>query len=343
MIDRRSFFAAAAVAQPFPRRLRAAFLGAAHSHALDKVRLVMQSPGYELAGVWEESARARAALEKLGPLPWRPKKAILEDRGVEVVFIESDVPQIPLLAIEALEAGKHCHIEKPIADTRERLRRIVSLAESKGLVIQAGYMWRHNPAVERALEAARRGWLGEVWLIHARMNTWIGAERRPEWNRFAGGQMFEQGAHLVDIVVRLMGRPQRVTPFLRHDGPFADTLRDNTAAVLEYGRAMAVITASVLQPNAGAHRALEIFGTNGSAVVRPMEPPSLEVDLARPAGPYRAGRQKVDLPPYERYVGDIAALARAVRGERPLEVTPALELAVHETLLEASGMAAGRG
>ncbi|MGQ9917932.1 MAG: Gfo/Idh/MocA family protein [Bryobacteraceae bacterium] len=342
MIDRRMFLASAAV-RPAGRRLRAAFLGAAHSHAYDKLRLVMHWPDYELAGVWEESAQARAALEKLGPLPWRPKEAILEDPGVEVVFVESDVPQIPLLAIEALKAGKHCHIEKPIADTRERLRRIVSLAESKGLVIQAGYMWRHNPAVERALEAARHGWLGDVWLIQARMNTWIGAERRPEWNRYAGGQMFEQGAHLVDIVVRLLGRPRRVTPFLRHDGPFADTLKDNTAAVLEYARTMAVITASVLQPNAGAHRALEIFGTNGSAVVRPIEPPSLEVDLARPAGPHRAGRQKVDLPPYERYAGDIAALARAVRGERPLEVTPALELAVHETLLEASGMAGGRG
>lgn len=338
MMDRRVFLASGAAAQIPGRRLRAAFLGAAHSHAFDKLRLVIESPDYELAGVWEEAPQARAALAKLGSLPWRPKAEILSDRSVQVIFVESDVPQIPLLAIEALEAGKHCHIEKPVADTRERLQRIVSLAESKGLIIQAGYMWRHNPAVERAVEAAREGWLGDVWLVHARMNTWIGAQRRPEWNRFAGGQMFEQGAHLVDIVVRLLGRPQRVTPFLRHDGPFADTLKDNTAAVLEYGRAMAVITASVLQPDAGAQRALEIFGTQGSAVVRPIEPPSLEVDLSRASGAYRAGRQKVDLPPYERYKGDIAALARAVRRESPLAVTPAMELAVHETLLDASNM-----
>ncbi|MEJ5368791.1 MAG: Gfo/Idh/MocA family oxidoreductase [Bryobacteraceae bacterium] len=100
----------------------------------------------------------------MGQLPWRTKAEILGDRSVEVIFVESDVPQIPVLAIEALEAGKHCHIEKPMADTRERVRRIVSLAEGRGLVIQAGYMWRHNPAVERAMEAAREGWLGDVWL-----------------------------------------------------------------------------------------------------------------------------------------------------------------------------------
>lgn len=338
MMRRREFLTLPALAAQ-PRRLRAAFLGAAHSHAFDKLRLVKASPDYELAGVWEESPPARKTLEKLGPLPWRPKSEILADRSIEVIFIESDVPQIPLLAIEALEAGRHCHIEKPIAYTRERLRRIIELARQKRLIIQGGYMWRHNPAVEKALEAARQGWLGDVYLIHARMNTLIGPDRRPEWNRFPGGQMFEQGAHLVDIVVRLLGRPQRITSFLRHDGPFEDTLKDNTAAVLEYSRAMAIITSSVLQPNAGQHRALEIFGSNGNAAVRPIEPPQLEIDLAKPAGPYRAGRQKVDLPPYERYVGDIAALARAVRGERALETTAETELAVHETLLEASGMA----
>lgn len=337
MIRRRDFltFPAAAVQ---PRRVRAAFLGAAHSHAFDKLRLVKGSPDYELTGVWEESPAARKTLEKLGPLPWRPKNGILADRSIEVIFIESDVPQIPLLAIEALEAGKHCHIEKPIADTRERLRRIISLAREKRLVLQAGYMWRYNPAVEAALEAARHGWLGDVYLIHARMNTLIGADRRPEWNRFSGGQMFEQGAHLADIVVRLMGRPLRISRFLRHDGPFDDTLKDNTAAVFEYAGAMAVITSSVLQPNAGAHRTLEIFGTNGNAVVRPIEPPALEIDLAKPAGRYRAGRQKVELPPYERYVADIAALARAVRGEQALATTAETELTVHETLLQAAGM-----
>lgn len=339
MMHRREFLTLPAAAAVQPRRLRAAFLGAAHSHAFDKLRLVKASPDYELAGVWEESPAARKTLEKLGPLPLRPKAEILADRSIEVIIVESDVPQIPVLAIEALEAGKHCHIEKPIADTMERLQRIASLAREKRLIIQAGYMWRHNPAVEAALEAARQGWLGDVYLIHARMNTLIGADRRLEWNRFPGGQMFEQGAHLVDIVVRLLGRPQRITNFLRHDGPYEDTLKDNTAAVFEYGRAMAIITSSVLQPNAGQHRTLEIFGTNGSAVVRPIEPPSLVIDLAKPAGPYRAGRQPVELPPYERYVGDIAALARAVRGERPLTTTTETELAVHETLLEASGMA----
>jgi predicted dehydrogenase len=140
------------------------------------------------------------------------------------------------------------------------------------------------------------------------------------------------------MVVRTLGRPQRITPFLRHDGAFADKLKDNTAAVLEFPRAMAVITSSVLQPNANAHRALEIMGSKGTAVVRPIEPPTLEIDLAADAGPYKKGRQKVALPPYERYVGDIAELARAIRGEGKMSVTLDEELAVQETLIAASQM-----
>jgi predicted dehydrogenase len=241
--------------------------------------------------------------------------------------------------LEALGAGKHVHIEKPASDNLAEMKRIVDLARSKKLRIQTGYMWRYNPAVRRVIEAGRQGWLGEIYHVHARMNTLIGADRRPEWELFSGGQMFEQGAHLVDIVVRLLGRPSKVTPFLRHDGAFADQLKDNTAAVLEYPKAVVILVSSVLQPGANAHRAIEVFGSNGNAVIRPIEPPSLEIDLQKPAGPYAAGRQKVQLEPFERYAGDIAALARVIRGQEAPVASLEEEWLVEETLLRASGMA----
>jgi len=330
---RRDFLSTMAFAAQPQRRVRAAFLGASHSHAAEKIRLVRESPDYELVGIWDHDP-------KLGGPPRRTKEEILADARVEVVFIESDVKTHELLALEAVEAGKHVHIEKPPSDNLRGFQRIVEIARKKKLHLQTGYMWRFNPAVVRAIEAAKKGWLGEVYMIHARMNTLIGADRRPEWNLFTGGQMFEQGAHLTDIVVRTLGKPVKITPFLHHDGAFRDTLKDNTVAVFEYPKAIAVLTSSVLQPNANAHRALEIFGTKGNVVVRPIEPPSLEVDLTEPAGPYAKGKQKVALPAYARYVGDIAEMAKAVRGEAPLGVTLDEELAIQETLLKASAMPA---
>ncbi|MBI4892310.1 MAG: hypothetical protein HY821_16925 [Acidobacteria bacterium] len=72
--------------------------------------------------------------------------------------------------------------------------------------------------------------------------------------------------------------------------------------------------------------------------MQPIEPPALELDLLNPVGPYVKGRQKLEVPAYKRYVADIAAFARAVRGEEPLDTTPDLEMAVTEVLLTASKM-----
>jgi hypothetical protein len=69
-----------------------------------------------------------------------------------------------------------------------------------------------------------------------------------------------------------------------------------------------------------------------------LEPGTLVIDLAKAAGPYRAGAQEVPLPRFERYVGDFANLAAAVRGEKSLPVTLDQELLVQEWLLKACGV-----
>lgn len=316
-------------------RIRIAFIGASHSHGAEKVRVVRQSPDWELAGVWEQSPAVRASL---GETPFLSLEAILRDPSIPAVAVESEVRDHDAHGRLALEAGKHVHLEKPPADTYTAFREMADLAERKHLLLQMGYMWRYNPAIVRALEAARNGWLGRIYLFRAAMNTLIGPDRRPEWAEFRGGQMFEQGAHLIDIAVRLLGRPDRVTPFLRKHGAFEDTLADNTAAVLEYPQAMAIVMASTLQPGAGRHRFVEILGSDGTAVVRPIEPPSLAIDLVRPAGPYKAGHQIVDLPRYQRYEGDFAELAAAIRERRPLALSLRDDLLVQETLMRASEM-----
>jgi predicted dehydrogenase len=215
----------------------------------------------------------------------------------------------------------------------------VEAARKKNRLLQMGYMWRYHPGFRAMIEAARNGWLGEIYLVKGQMNTLIGADRRPEWALFHGGQMYEQGGHLIDPLVRLLGRPTRITPFLRHHGAFQDSLLDNTAAVFDYPKALGIINSSVLQPGATAHRAFEIYGSRGTAVLRPIEgPPKLEIDLTEDAGPYKKGRTAVALPAYRRYEGDLADLAACVRSGKPLAITLEQDLMVQEALLRASEM-----
>jgi predicted dehydrogenase len=150
--------------------------------------------------------------------------------------------------------------------------------------------------------------------------------------------MFELGCHVLDPVVRLLGRPRKVTPFLNKHGKGNDALADNTAAVLEFDRAMAIIHGANMQPHSGRYRAFEIHGSNGAVLINPIEPPAVTVDLEKPAGPYKAGSQQIPMPAYKRYVDDFIELAAAIRGEATLRVSYEENLLVQEVLLRASGM-----
>jgi predicted dehydrogenase len=150
--------------------------------------------------------------------------------------------------------------------------------------------------------------------------------------------MFELGCHLVDRVVDLLGRPSKVTPFLRHDSSYSDELADNTLAVFEYERALAEIFSTAQQPAGGNHRLFQIQGTNGTAILEPIEPPSLVIDLNLAAGPYQAGQQNVAVRNDPRYVADFREMAEVIRGQRPASFSSKQDLIVQETLLRACGV-----
>jgi len=318
-------------------KIKIAFLGGSHSHAKDKVKVVQESPLYELVGLFEEDPQLREYYQRSG-VALLSRDQILNEKSIQVVAVESAVKDHSPNARLVLQAGKHVHVEKPPSDDLNGFKSLVAESEKRQLLMQVGYMWRYNPGIKAALEAAREGWLGKVYLLRGMMNTLISGDRRPEWGQFKGGQMFEQGSHIIDPMVRLMGRPLKVTSTLKRHGPFDDSLMDNTVAILEWEGALGVITSATLQPGAGPHRSLEILGSNGTAVVRPIEGPALQIDLVKPAGPYQSKSQQVSLPAYRRYVDDFVELATAIRSRKSLSVSSSQELAIQETLLRASEM-----
>ncbi|MBE0542756.1 MAG: Gfo/Idh/MocA family oxidoreductase [Verrucomicrobia bacterium] len=324
-----NLFAAASTA-----RIPIGFLGLTHSHGPEKLRLLLKSADFEVVGVCEKDAAARRACEELSV------KLLGEDELLErsrVIAVESAVRDHAPHALLALRAGKHVHVEKPPSVKLDDMRAMIAVAREKKLLLQSGYMWRYHPGFNAMIEAVRQGWLGEVFMVRGSITNNLAAARRPEWAEFKGGGMFELGSHLVDAVVRLMGKPKAVTPFLRHHGQFNDSLKDNTLAVLEFERALAVITNSTMQAAANPARSFEVLGNSGSAMLQPIEPPGLRFDFANPAGPYQKGLQTVPLT-YRRYEADFVELAAAVRGERTLSVSLDDELLIHETVLKASDM-----
>ena len=250
-------------------RLKIGFLGIGHSHGPGKLHVIKASTDWEFMGVCEPDAKVRAANPNLEFI----SQEELFSRA-EVIAVESAVRDHARDAKLALEAGKHVHIEKPPTAKQREFEQLAAIARDRARAVQSGYMWRYNPGLVAAMQAATNGWLGHVHLVSCAMNTTLDPRRRAEWGEFKGGAMFELGSHLIDAVVRLLGRPLSVSSFLKSHDPVSDGFADNTAAVLTYERAMAMVRVSTMQPNAGAHRFFEIIGSQGTARVQPIEQPA---------------------------------------------------------------------
>lgn len=347
-VNRRRFIAAAsaaawaaAAAAGKGRAIRAGILGTQHGHVNGKLKAMLDSPDYEVVAVCEPDEQQRAKRRTDGlfqGLRWVSKDDLLGDSSIDLVVVECRVWEAIPYGRAVIKAGKHLHLEKPPGEKLEPFRDLVEQAQSKNLLLQMGYIWRFHEGSRRALEAMRQGWLGDVYMIRGTINTNLDEDARAVVARYDGGMMFELGCHMIDRIVEFLGPPKTVRSWLRHDNSRPDNLADNTLAIFEYDRALAVVGSAALMPNHIEHRSLEIVGTDGSILIQPMEPiPAMRVNMRRTQGPYKQGWQEIPLPPQPRYVGDFAELARAFKTGTPLKYSYDYELMLNETILRASG------
>lgn len=344
---RRDFLIAAAVsgaaltAEGEVRVIRTGILGTRHSHVRGKLAAMKSSPRYEVVSVCENDAAAKVEAQRsgiFGGLKWVTEEEILADRSLHLIVVECNVWEALPWGRKVIDAGKHLHIEKPPGNDWGAFRELVEDARRKKLLLQTGYVWRSHAGVNAAIEAARNGWLGEVYMIRGTMNSDRDAEQRAVEARYKGGSLFELGGHVIDRTVDLLGRPKTVRSWLRHDTKVGDRLADNTLVVFEYDKALAMISSAARMYGSGEHRSFEVLGTDGSVIVHPeANPPKLRVALRKAQGPYKAGWQDVAVPAQTRFVGDFDELARAITTAQPLKLSYDHELLLQETLLRASG------
>ena len=93
---------------------------------------------------------------------------LLSDTELDAVVIATPVRFHYTMAKAALSAGKHVFIEKPMARTEAEAAELVSLADSRGLVLMIGHTFLFSPAVRRMKEIINAGDIGELQYISAR-------------------------------------------------------------------------------------------------------------------------------------------------------------------------------
>ncbi len=326
--------------------MRLAQYGISHDHASGKARVMKESNEIEFAGVYEPSDEVRQTLGKSdtyeGVHWFESKEEMLNDGSIVGIAAQGRVSQNLTFAREILEHGKHVWFDKPAGDNLEEFRELLEIAKENDLLVQLGYMFRYNAGFQFILDWANSGKLGDIFSVRGRISS--GLSNDSHWKRWdsigehSGGIMFILACHLTDIIVALLGRPTYVTPFSRHDGHDVPWYRNNTVAVFEYPRALAILESTALEIDSGKARRLEVYGTRGSAILEPLEPPSLRLCLDSDRDGYVKGWQTVPVEPRPRYVDSLRAFVADIRGEKSPDRSLEHELIVQETVLRAAGI-----
>jgi predicted dehydrogenase len=118
-----------------------------HHHA----RIMRGVEGAQMVGFYEANAdRAKKVSEELGLKAFESEAALLG--AVDAVTIVVPTPAHFAVASQALEAGKHVLVEKPIATTLDEADKMLEIATRKGVLIQTGHVERFNRAIRGALQ-----------------------------------------------------------------------------------------------------------------------------------------------------------------------------------------------
>jgi predicted dehydrogenase len=323
-----------------PPRIKIGQIGVGHAHAT-KLSVHRQSQDYDVVGLVEPDDRLREeakSKEAFRGLPWMNREQLFDVPGLRAVLVETRVRDLLETAEACVGAGLHVHLDKPAGESLPQYRRILEAASKKDLWVQMGYMYRYNPGVVLLRDVLRRGWLGEVFEVHAVMSKVVGPAERAALAGYRGGIMFELGCHLIDLVVGVLGPPTRVTPYPRHSSRLDDALLDNMLAVFEYPGATATVRSSALEVDGFERRHLIVCGTEGTFHIQPLDNPSARATFSTAHGDYRKGYQDVSFPKFTRYVADAADMARVIRGEKAADFSPRHDLAVQTSVLQACGL-----
>jgi len=136
-------------------------------------------------------------------------RAVVKDSHVDVVVVATLNGALAAVALAAVEAGKHVLIEKPGALNAGQLRSVQAAAQRTGARVRIGYNHRFHPGLQKARELVDSGELGPLMFLRARYGHGGRKGYDREWRadpvKSGGGELIDQGVHLIDLAGWFLG------------------------------------------------------------------------------------------------------------------------------------------
>lgn len=137
---------------------------------------------------------------------WRE---ILTRSDVDIVVIATLHESLAQLALAAMLAGKHVLVEKPAARSPDELLPLLELQKKSSVQVRVGFNHRYHRALLKAKSMIDSGAIGDLMFIRGRYGHGARLDYHKEWRAdpklSGGGELMDQGPHLIDLSRWLMG------------------------------------------------------------------------------------------------------------------------------------------
>lgn len=159
-----------------------------------------------------DAVRERAeALARMmpGAEPMTDWRALVERQDVDIVMVSTTHNVLADITLAAVSAGKHVLVEKPAACHAAELDPVIHAAERARVLVRVGFNHRYHPAMLKAKALSESGGLGELMYVRGRYGHGGRLGYEKEWRAdpslSGGGELIDQGVHLIDLARWFLG------------------------------------------------------------------------------------------------------------------------------------------
>lgn len=198
----------------------------------DRLVVDLARIGGQITGVWGRTSERAADFAGRHRIPFSSadRSQLFARNDIDIVYIATPADTHTAMVLEALEAGKHVLVEKPIATCAADAELLFERAAAAGCFLMEAMWMRFNPLHVEVIDRVRRGDLGAVRSVRASFGTPFfprPGRARPE---DGGSILRDRGIYPVTLAHWFLGRPERVSA----EGVISDGVDLSGHATLEH-------------------------------------------------------------------------------------------------------------
>ena len=139
---------------------------------------------------------------------------IINNNNIDIIIICTPNYLIKNIAIQALNSGKHVLSEKPLGKNVAESKEMMDCANRNNKILYTGFNHRFHPSILKAKELIDKEMIGDILHIHGHYGHGGRPGMENEWRMdpalSGGGELLDQGVHLIDLALLFKGIPNRV-------------------------------------------------------------------------------------------------------------------------------------